>query len=219
MIDRTSVRGVIFDLWDTLVDWPHELMQTLNQALAEQIGIDLEGLHQRMRSTYRVSQTGPFDRALRALGVPEEHVPAHVEARFAFTRGVLNPREGVLDTLLALRDRGIRTGLISMCSEDVAVLWPETSLAPLIDTATFSATTGLVKPEPEIYLATAAALGLDPQECLFVGDGANNELVGAEATGMTSVLIVPPGRDPVWLEVRDWPGQRVATIPEVLELC
>ena len=210
---------MIFDLWDTLVDWPHEPMQTLNRSLADAIGIDVEELHQRMRSTYRISQTGPFDRALRALGVPEEHVAAHVEARFAFTRGVLNPREGVLDTLGALRDRGIRTGLISMCSEDVAVTWPETTLAPLIDIATFSATTGLVKPEPAIYLHTAEALGVPPSECLFVGDGANNELAGAEATGMTSVLIVPPGTDPTWHEVRDWQGQRVATIPEVLELC
>ncbi len=219
MSDVTSVRGVIFDLWDTLVDWPHEQMQRLNVAIADHIGIDLPELHQRMRSTYRISQTGPFERALRALGVPDEHVPTHVAARFAFTRGALNPREGVLQTLATLRERGIRTGLISMCSEDVAVTWPDTTLAPLIDVATFSATTGLVKPEPEIYLHTAETLGVPPSECLFVGDGANNELVGAEATGMTSVLIVPAGSDPVWHEVRDWRGQRVATIPEVLELC
>ena len=214
-----SVRGVIFDLWDTLVDWPHEAMHDLNTQIAAHIGIALPELHVRLRSTYRISQTGPYERALRALGVPEAHVTKHVEARFAFTRTVLNPRPGVLETLAALRARGIRTGLISMCSEDVVVAWPGTAMAELLDTATFSATTGLVKPEPEIYLATAAALGLTPHECLFVGDGANNELAGAEATGMTAVLIAPADTDPQWLEVRDWQGQRVTTIPEVLELC
>ena len=80
MTNEAPVRGVIFDLWDTLVDWPHEAMQRLNVAIAAHIGIDLPELHQRMRATYRLSQTGPFDDALRALGVPRRRI---LEERFS----------------------------------------------------------------------------------------------------------------------------------------
>ncbi len=38
-----------------------------------------------------------------------------------------------------------------------------------------------MKPDPEIYLRTAAALDVRPEDCLFVGDGANDELARRRA--------------------------------------
>jgi putative hydrolase of the HAD superfamily len=75
-----------------------------------------------------------------------------------------------------------------------------------------------VKPEPEIYLRTAEALGVETAECFFVGDGANDELAGAERVGMTPVLFVPPGREPLWPQVRGWRGLRVSSVAEVVRL-
>ena len=57
-------------------------------------------------------------------------------------------------------------------------------LAGLFDAETFSSDCGLVKPEPEIYLTTLHALGVEPADALFVGDGANDELGGAERVGI-----------------------------------
>ena len=57
---------------------------------------------------------------------------------------------------------------------------------------------------------------------MFVGDGANDELAGAERVGMAAVLIHRPGEDPFWPEVESFTGARVTSIPqvlEVLELC
>jgi putative hydrolase of the HAD superfamily len=76
-----------------------------------------------------------------------------------------------------------------------------------------------VKPEPEIYLRTAEALGVDAADCFFVGDGANDELAGAERVGMTPVLFLPVGREPLWPQVREWAGLRVSSMREVVELC
>jgi putative hydrolase of the HAD superfamily len=75
-----------------------------------------------------------------------------------------------------------------------------------------------MKPEPDIYLRTARALEVEPERCLYVGDGANDELAGAARVGMTPVLILPRDREPWWDEVRDWDGLRIEAIPEVLEL-
>ncbi len=74
-----------------------------------------------------------------------------------------------------------------------------------------------MKPDPEIYLRTARQLEVDPADCLFVGDGANDELAGAARVGMTPVLFAPG--TPRWPEVTEWKGLRVSSMQEVVELC
>jgi putative hydrolase of the HAD superfamily len=213
------MRAVIFDLWDTLVEWPVEEGRALRDDLARLVQVDADEFERRWRDGYRASQTGPLADAYRALGLPEEHVEMHVAARHAFGRRALRPRDGALETLVELRRRGVRLGLMSVCSEEVPAAWPATPLAGCFDVETFSSECGLIKPDAEIYLHTAAGLGVDPDECLFVGDGANDELAGAERVGMRAALFVAAGCEPRWPEVREWVGLRVSSLPEVLELC
>ena len=140
------MKAVIFDLWDTLVDWPVDEAQALNRGLAARIGLSEAEFAQRWQAHYVFSQTQPLATLYRAIGVPEEHVETHVSARHEFARQALRPRDGALPTLAELRRRGIRLGLISMCSEDVPAVWPETALAGCFDAETFSATTGSRSP-------------------------------------------------------------------------
>jgi putative hydrolase of the HAD superfamily len=212
------MKAVIFDLWDTLVDWPVDESEALNRGLAERIGLSDDEFAKRWQAHYILSQTQPLATLYRTIGLPEAHIETHIAARHDFARAALRPRPGAVETLQELRRRGIRLGLISMCSEDVPIIWPETQLAGLFDTETFSATTGLKKPDAEIYLATAAALGVEPEDCFFVGDGANDELAGSARAGMTPVLMAT-GAEPRWAEVQQWSGLRVSSIPEVVELC
>src|SRR5262249_54094519 len=128
-------------------------------------------------------------------------------------------RRGARETLAAFRARGMKLGLITVCSEDVPAIWPETELAGLFDAETFSSTCGLIKPDPEIYLTTLDALGVEPRDALFVGDGANDELGGARRVGMTPGLFTPHGREAHWAGGRGRRGLRVSSLPEVLELC
>ena len=97
-------------------------------------------------------------------------------------------------------------------------MWAETAFAGLFDAEVFSATCGHMKPDPEIFLLAAELLDVDPRECLYLGDGANDELAGAARVGMRSVLIHRAGEEPHWREVREWAGPRITSIPEVLEL-
>jgi putative hydrolase of the HAD superfamily len=166
-----------------------------------------------------IRDVGPLAPHLRSLGLEEGVVQDFLERRRAFAREILfEPREGAVETLRELRGRGIRTGLITVCSEDAVDVWPETPFAGLFDAEVFSCSCGLRKPDPRIYGIALEDLDVDPAEALFVGDGANDELAGAERVGRRAILIHRPGEEPAWPEVRDWTGLRITAIPEVLGL-
>ena len=211
------MKAVVFDLWDTLVEFPAQEADVLKRRLAALTAFDADEFEQRWRDGYRASQTGPLADSYRALGVPDEHLAEHVAARLAFSRAALRLRRGAREVLAGLRGRGVRLGLITVCSEDVPAAWPETELAGLFDAETFSSDCGLIKPDPEIYLTTLNVLDVAPGDALFVGDGANDELAGAERVGMTPVLFVPRG-EPQWPALADWRGLRITSLDQVLEL-
>jgi putative hydrolase of the HAD superfamily len=191
---------------------------TLREKVAASTGHDADRFTALWQETYRLRETGPLDRAFRALGVPDAEIEAHIEARYALTRRALVPRDGVLSTLAELHRRGFRLGLVSACTEEVPAVWPDTPFAGLFDAEVFSAVCGHMKPDPEIFLLAAEGLGVEPADCLYVGDGANDELAGAERVGMRSVLVGHPGKEPFWADARDWAGERIESIPEVLDL-
>jgi putative hydrolase of the HAD superfamily len=216
-------RAVVFDLWDTIVDFRSEESEVNHRLIADRLGVSYDRFREVWYGDelYRRRNTGPlapcFTAACEALGV-EANVDELVRWRRDFMRQELLPRPGLLETLEGLRARHLRVGLISNCTEEVADVWPETSFARLFDGAVFSAMAGLAKPDPAIYRLAARELGVEPSECFFVGDGANDELRGASDVGMTPVLIHREGQDPFWENLRDWDGLRITSIPQVLEL-
>jgi putative hydrolase of the HAD superfamily len=217
------VRAVVFDLWQTLAAWPDDESHDLRRRWSDRLGITVEQLdeHWYGDERYRERETGPIADAVGAL---HDSVGADVEVgevlewRLELTRSALVPIAGAISTLAELRRRGIATGLISNCTEEVALVWEETPFAGLFDVEVFSAIAGCIKPDPEIYEVACAGLGVDPTECLFVGDGANDELRGAARVGMTPVLVHPSGEDPRWDGLGDWSGLRIDAIPQVLDL-
>ncbi|WP_319453299.1 MULTISPECIES: HAD-IIA family hydrolase [unclassified Mycobacterium] len=49
--------------------------------------------------------------------------------------------------------------------------------------------TAVGKPAPEGFLASAARLGVEPEEMYMVGDDLNNDVLAAQVVGMTGVLV------------------------------
>ena len=119
---------------------------------------------------------------------------------------------GAAETIAAMRERGLMIGLITVCSEDVPLLWQETAFHGLFDAEVFSCSVGLRKPDPRIYHLALEQLGVEPGEAVFVGDGANDELAGAERVGMKAILLE---RDDTDVE---WAGRRIRALPELLNV-
>lgn len=122
--------------------------------------------------------------------VPDEHVRAAAEQRCRrLAHALLEPDEGVVPALAALRDADVRLALVSNAAYDEIGAWPESPLAPLFDTVVFSCEVGAVKPDREIYELALARLGHAPHAALFAGDGGSDELRGARRAGLSPVLV------------------------------
>jgi putative hydrolase of the HAD superfamily len=207
------IRAVVFDLWNTIAEWPEAMWAEMRPRVAERLGLTLEDFEERWYGDLaQVREMGPIADALAVFEPSPEAVADVTELRRTVTVKGLTPVPGAVETITALRERGLKTGLITVCSEDVALLWPETRFHGLFDAEVFSATCGLRKPDPRIYRLALDQLGVEPGEAMFAGDGDNDELAGAERVGMTAVLLERPEFE------REWSGLRIRSLPELLPL-
>jgi putative hydrolase of the HAD superfamily len=226
--------AVVFDLFGTLVpEFSRSDFYDSVRTAADILGCDRDAFERRWIATAHERQTGGYGggvgenvRAIVAsLGGrdPTDEVVATALAtrRFLYDRW-FHPRVGALETLREVKARGYPIALISMCAPDTPERWRASELAPLVDVAIFSSETGLRKPDPEIYLAATDRLGVEPNRCLYCGDGAYAELSGAAAVGMTAILIRPPDLDVAEALTpepeEDWRGPTIGHLRELLDL-
>jgi putative hydrolase of the HAD superfamily len=107
----------------------------------------------------------------------------------------IEPNTPMIDYVATLRERGLRTALLTNNVREWEPLWraklPE--LDELFEVVVDSAFVGMRKPEPEIYELTLERLGgeLRAAECLFLDDLEVN-CDAAQALGMTAVRYEQP---------------------------
>ena len=213
-------RAVIFDLWQTLVPWDLDEANRFYDQMADAVGVEQARFREIWHAGRREREIGPIADYLRALiaelGVDGD-LDGLIELRRDWAKRTLVPRPDALETLAELRRRGHRLGLISVCSEDVPNVWDDTPLAGTLDETIFSCDVGVSKPDPRIYEIACERLEVEAAECLFIGDGANDELPGAERVGMTAVQLRAPGEE-LTEPGKAWQGRAVETLSEVLAI-
>ena len=211
-------RAVIFDLWQTLV--PISLDWSRYHQLADAVGAPREEFAEVWLTGRRERETGPLldsvRRVLDDLGINADPQTI-VTLRHDWIREAFVPREDAVSTLEALRAEGYKLGLITVCSDEVPSLWDSTPLGTLFDATVFSCSEGVSKPDPRIYELCCERLGVPPEACLYVGDGDNDELPGAERVGMTAVQLRAPGEE-LSEPGKRWQGKAIERLEEVLEL-
>ncbi len=176
------LRAVIFDLFDTLVDYDEAASQAFSDSIAHFLDRPRDEFASVWRAGRPLRESGPLAPYLQTLDLDETQFREVTKRRLEWTQKLVSrPRAGAIQTLRHLRARGLATGLITVCSEDLPLIWEQTPLAQVIDVAVFSSSVGLRKPDPRIYRLACARLGIEPETAIFVGDGANDEFAARSA--------------------------------------
>jgi putative hydrolase of the HAD superfamily len=239
------IRGVIFDLGGTLVDWPdwdtaaeerwgqaHDFWRGLRQdadlparSLFVRAMREAELAHwRRVEGEY---WSGPaelliregFGRLGRAPG--EADIPAVLDGYAQAVNGWAQVFPDSRSTLLALRRLGYRIGLLS--NTWWAAAWHNADLAAhglqgLLDAALYTSDMPHSKPDPSVFRAIASRLGVPPQACLMVGDRPVDDIQGALGVGMLAVFKTNGRPRPVPEGVRPTATiERLSELPPLLE--
>lgn len=107
-------------------------------------------------------------------------------------------------TLAALKDRGLYLSIVSNIDDDMLEpLVAREQLDAWFDHWTSSEAARSCKPHRRFFEVAVAKSGLDPANILFVGDSPEHDVVGANAIGMRTVLIVEDGIEPPMQTGRD----------------
>ncbi len=226
-------RGVIFDLFGTLIDgWDRLRARERSAELAAALEVPWEPFRELIDTSYTERATGALGdlpemlrELCRRMGFEPSEVAVERASRLRlaqFHEVLSTPRAETVSLLPILRDRGVRVGLISDCSSETPQLWPTLPWARPIQVSLFSWSERRRKPAPELYLSALTRLGLTAAECLYVGDGGSRELSGAEALEIRALRIVHHSVSPEsnfqYDPETDWRGPEISTLSEILPL-
>jgi putative hydrolase of the HAD superfamily len=106
----------------------------------------------------------------------------------------------------SLANRGVALAVISNGFDEEAVAWRASRFSRSFPCSIFSSSEGVAKPDPAIYRRALDRMGVDPDKTVYVGDGGDHELEGAERAGLRAWRAA-------WF-VRDPPGG-TCTAPEL----
>jgi putative hydrolase of the HAD superfamily len=96
-----------------------------------------------------------------------------------------------------LRAAGLKTGLLTNNARELRELWwGLLPYAELFDDVVDSHEVGMRKPNPAIYRLALQRLGASAARTAFLDDVASN-VAGAEAVGMTGVVVEPDGAEAI----------------------
>jgi FMN phosphatase YigB (HAD superfamily) len=209
-----TVRGIIFDLGWTLVDFVGDIptaevqrARDLDRFIRES-GFDLDGadvfasFREEMRSLWQLGRELSYEyparlgmlRALRRyLDRPDAaHLAADaLEASFASLIPQWELYPDALDTLVTLRETGYRLGCISN-TDDGAHVWrivDSCGLRPWLSPIYLSAEVGLRKPHPRLFQMVLDDWGLSPSQVVIVGDTLDADVLGAHNAGIRGIWV------------------------------
>jgi putative hydrolase of the HAD superfamily len=192
------VKAVIFDLYETLVTQAGVDVPRAG-ALGAALGLDPTAYRRKWKALRPLALRGEltFREALTEAGaslgvdLAADRVEHACAERVRANTIVFEKADSELVALTRdLARHGLPLATISNCmAEDVAA-WPKCAFAPQFSCALFSYAAGMVKPDAGIYVAALERLGVHPNDALYIGDGGDDELGGAQRAGLRAAQAI-----------------------------
>jgi putative hydrolase of the HAD superfamily len=121
--------------------------------------------------------------------------------------------EGAEELLATIAASGLRVAIVTNGQTHIQLRnLLALNLDRVVDTYLISGQENCRKPDAEIFLRTAYRLGVQPEDCIFVGDSPEADIVGARDVGMRTIWF---SNGAVWPSSFSWRAD--ATITSLFE--
>ena len=226
-------KAVIFDLFGSLIyKFPLQEHKRVLSKMASAVSVSPADFIRLWFDTFNERGLGIFtsieinvEYICQKIGVKPENdqieLAAHINLEY--TARTINPLPNATEVLSCLKSQGYKIGLISNCSSSIPQIVKRLPFASLIDVSVYSSLVGMQKPDPRIYQLAVEQLVVEPEDCLYIGDGDSQELTGASKVGMQPVLLRLSNEDNTDVHRVDterdaWDGPVISSLSEVLTL-
>jgi HAD superfamily hydrolase (TIGR01509 family) len=190
LIMKEQVQAVIFDMDGVIFD-SERLVIECWQVVAEKHNVpDIVEICMRVQGNNR-EETGRRFREKYGKGFPYEVYKKEVSALFRqlYGGGRLPLKPGVVEILEELKRKRVPLALASSTRTDIVKLeLDEAHLLPYFDAVLGGDMAPRSKPEPDIFLAAAAALQVEPKNCYVLEDSYNG-IRAAYRAGMHPIMV------------------------------
>jgi len=188
-------KAVLFDLFETLItEWGHK--KYTKKEMSSDLGVESGefDLYWEEKDEERYLGQSSFEDSVlyvcEKLGktIDNPLLVQMLDKRMKTKAACFEAVDPAVYRLLeCIRERGMKTAIISNCSAEEVTVLQQSRLYTYFDTVVLSCEVHMKKPDLNIYEEATQRLGVLPEECAFVGDGGSNELSGAKAAGMTAI--------------------------------
>jgi len=192
------VRALFFDVGGTLLrPWPS--VGAIYSSVASRHGINIptDNMERAFRESWAAlkrpgltvsSKVWWREVVFRTVGQENQSCFEELYRTFAHANA-WQVFQDVEDTLREARSRGLHVGVISNWDERLRPLLDEFRLTRYFDSMTISCEVGVEKPDPKIFHAALHTASVAANQAVHVGDSTTADVRGAEAVGMTAVLL------------------------------
>lgn len=197
----TATDAVLLDLYDTLAwtEWP-----ALRPLIEQRTGVSSERLLEAFDETRPARAVGAYGSmeadlamVLSSAGLKGDDTLVRNLSQLVsgFLETGVHLWEDSVPTLRALRERGVRTAIVSNCDHGTRPVVERLGLDREADAVILSFEVKVAKPDPGIYRAALAAVGASAEDAVFVDDQADY-CDGAEAVGIRPFLMLRDEANP-----------------------
>lgn len=182
--------AIVFDLDGVLVD-SEQVWDSVRQALVAERGGHWTDEATTAMQGMSTPEWAAYLGTLGARGTPEELAAAVIERMAGRYREHVPLLPGAVDAVRALAGRWPLAVASSSPPDLIRVVLDAAGVADRFRVTVSSEEVNRGKPAPDVYLAAAQRLGVDPAGCVAVEDSSNG-LRAAAAAGMTVVAVPNP---------------------------
>lgn len=221
------IKAVLFDIDNVLYNSGHQVEMARRAAIEamvrEGLGMSMEDAFKKLEQIvqkYGSNYNRHYDLLIGNQPEKNKLIAVGIVAYHNTKRTYLKPYDDTTPTIMKLKESGYKVGVIS---DGLAIKqWEKLvrlGLQDEFDCVVVSEEAGFDKPEQKIFLMACDKLGVKPEECMYVGDRLDTDVLGANRVGMMSIRLLrgkykeikPTG-------LQDQPAYEIKRMDEILEI-